>query len=92
MALPLYVEQCDSFCFGGIARITGNCVQCGEEVTLEMTLIEYLVARSPNRPAIQEIWPDKTPDEREFLKSGICGKCWANMFGGMDEDGMDENG
>lgn len=33
----------------------------------------------------QDCFPDLSPSQREFLISGICDKCWDDMFSG-DED------
>lgn len=30
---------------------------------------------------IYDIFPEKTPDERELLITGLCGECWDKLFG-----------
>lgn len=36
--------------------------------------------------SIQEAFPHLTPDEREFIKTGITAEEWNAMFGEDDED------
>lgn len=31
---------------------------------------------------VQNIFPEKKPEIREMLISGICPECWKKMFGG----------
>lgn len=42
--------------------------------------------RWANGEHIQNVWPEKTPDERELLMSGIHPDCWDKMFKPQDED------
>ena len=38
-----------------------------------------------DRTAIQHVWPDATPIQREQLQTGICSDlCWSNFLGGSD--------
>ena len=30
---------------------------------------------------VQNVWPEKSPDERELLITGTHPKCWDKMFG-----------
>jgi hypothetical protein len=39
----------------------------------------------PNRGLIQNVAPNLTPDEREFLMTGITPQEWEDTFGGKDE-------
>ena len=29
---------------------------------------------------IQDVWPEMSPEGREEIKTGICPKCWEDMF------------
>ena len=41
---------------------------------------------------IQEVFPNRTPAERELLRpNGMCGECWDKMFSFSDEDDEDDN-
>ncbi len=35
---------------------------------------------------IQNAFPNLTPDEREFIKTGITPEEWNEAFGGLDEE------
>lgn len=41
---------------------------------------------SDTRRNIQDIFPNITPDEREFIKTGITPKQWEDLFGNDDDD------
>lgn len=55
-----------------------NCIRCGE-------LHEFKVPDKGYRrwlmgESIQKALPMLTPDQREIMLSGICGKCFDKMF------------
>ena len=66
-----------------IVMMAGNeckvqCPQCGKVYTFKLTTEEFsgLLARElGSQELIQDILPSRTPEERELLKGGICGKC-----------------
>lgn len=33
---------------------------------------------------VQNVWPEKSPDERERLMTGIHAECWKEIFGGSE--------
>ncbi len=35
---------------------------------------------------VQDVWPDKTDDERELIITGTHPECWAQMFPDEDDD------
>lgn len=41
---------------------------------------------SDTRRTIQDIFPNITPGEREFIKTGITPKQWEDLFGNDDDD------
>lgn len=41
---------------------------------------------NPTRPCIQHLLPNLTPDEREFLLTGITAPEWANAFAQIGQD------
>ena len=58
-----------------------KCPFCGKEHSIEVKQRGYLDGMNKLRGGalIQDAFPDWTPDEREFLMTGICPKCWDNM-------------
>jgi len=57
---------------------TGKCDLCGEEKSVTVPGLGLFKLRGGEY--IQNAFPDLSGDEREFLLSGTCGKCWDKMF------------
>lgn len=68
--------------------IVTQCPICGETDTINLTYDEYANYLRWQRGMllIQDALPNRTANEREQLKTGICGKCWSDMFGGDEND------
>ena len=49
-------------------------------IEYELTVTEESVDNYRKGMLIQDAFPYLTPDERELLISGICGKCFDNLF------------
>jgi len=60
--------------------INTKCLQCNKTGYHSVTLETYELLCSPNRPNLQQILPDWTPDQREELISGTCPSCWNKMW------------
>lgn len=59
------------------SQLTGKTHTLGLPVTKEqMDLFD-----SPNRPLIQDIFPDLPREQREFIKTGITPEEWKEEFG-----------
>jgi hypothetical protein len=58
------------------------------EIDINDDQVAELIARS--RP-IQQICPNLTPDEREFLLTGYTKEDWAAIFPPEEEDGSPES-
>jgi hypothetical protein len=56
-----------------------TCLKCNKEVKINVTNLELLNWKA-GLPA-QIAFPKLNPDERELLISGICGKCYDELFG-----------
>jgi hypothetical protein len=39
----------------------------------------------PERPSIQNVFPELTAGQREFIKTGITDEEWSSVFGGDEE-------
>lgn len=55
--------------------IIGKCVFCGKHQVVKMTSPEYS-AFNFSDALIQDALPNHSADDREFLISGICPKCF----------------
>lgn len=66
-------------------EIGGNCPMCGKysEKTLNVTR-EQMKKYYNGKDLIQNIFPDLSASEREFLKSGYCDECQSKLFGGNE--------
>ena len=57
--------------------IGGTCKRCKEPVpSVTVDELTYNAWQSPYGPTIQKAFPHLTPDEREFLQTRLCGKCY----------------
>lgn len=62
----------------------------GRENTLDIPVSEEQLARwRLGEGPIQNIMPELTPDQREFLMTGYTKEDWATMFPPEDEDETD---
>jgi len=66
------------------AEVSGPCYSCSEKQTVRAKIED--LARFRNGGFAQDCFSYLTAAEREFLISGICDKCWNEMFGGEEED------
>ena len=74
--------------------VTCTCQHCGKTYEFELTLgeadkyYEYLYL---GKYLIQDVFPNRTPSERELLRGGMCGECWNKMFGGLEKYAEDDS-
>lgn len=71
--------------------VTCRCSFCGENYEFELTEEEfrmYCEYLYEGKHLIQDVFPDRTPSERELLRGrgGMCEKCWNKMFGSYEEE------
>ena len=77
-------DECDEEGEVGDQRVVcRTCPMCGKETSLELTKdevgrYEYYLSGAP---LLQEAFPNLTPSEREFLKTGYCPECQRKIFG-----------
>ena len=62
--------------------ITRNCPFCNTPQTKEFDEEQYHKYRAGTR--IQDAMPNASEDDREFLTTGICPKCWDNILLSME--------
>jgi hypothetical protein len=70
-------------------KVTAISQLSGKETTMDMNITEDELYRVENRfntkELIQNIVPNLTMEEREFLMTGITSEEWNSMFGEIDE-------
>lgn len=68
----------------GLVELTGPCFgrkDAHYSVTVKRTELDAYLAGA----LMQRAFPNLTPDQREFLISGLCPKCWDETFSGVEE-------
>jgi hypothetical protein len=65
--------------------ITRKSTLTGKVHTLNIPITDVHIAAWDSGMRIQDAMPDITPDEREFLMTGITPEEWAAAFGGDDD-------
>jgi hypothetical protein len=61
-------------------KITKRSPLTGEDSTMELDITEEMISRWQNGELIQNVMPDLTGEEREFLISGNTAEDWNKMF------------
>lgn len=56
-----------------------RCPICGKQTILDMTYTQWR-RYMDGKELVQQIFPEKSASARELLISGICSKCWDDMF------------
>ena len=64
------------------------CPFCGKGHEIEVNEMDYLDWKDGE--LAQVAFPYLEADEREMLISGICPKCWDEMFGSVSDEEIDE--
>jgi hypothetical protein len=59
------------------------------EMDLDVTPEQLAELCSPGRRLIQQIFPNLTSAEREFVKTGYTQEDWDQIFGGLDDEQQD---
>lgn len=68
-----------------------NCPMCGKYFEKTLNVTREQMHRYYNREdLIQNIFPDLTPSEREFIKTGYCDECQNILFAPPEEEDDDE--
>ena len=63
------------------------CKRCKESIAINVTKDQLYLLTLPrcDRPLIQNILPNHTPQDREMFLSGLFGKCWTWLFKGVEQ-------
>lgn len=64
--------------------IIRTCLSCNKDFELKVKETDLIRVR--NGEYIQDVMSYLSADERELLISGICGKCFDDMFADDEED------
>ena len=60
------------------------CKKCNEVNEIDVDFEKFIAWRS-SKMLIQEAFPELDADQRELLISGICPKCWDELFPSEEE-------
>jgi len=53
--------------------------------TLDLPVTQEQINNYANGTLLQNAFPNLSPDDREFIKSGVTGEEWNELFGHMEE-------
>ena len=67
-----------------IISVKTHCPICHKDDSVDVIKEEYEDYQSGK--LIQKAMPSLSDDQREQLLTGICGKCWDELFKDIDED------
>lgn len=67
-----------------LTRINAKCICCGAKKVYHLPAED--VKAWCNGKLIQEALPQLPAEDREFLISGLCPKCWDKLFIGVGDD------
>jgi hypothetical protein len=67
-------------------NITRTSWVSGEVNTLDLPITQEQLDLYAAGALLQDAFPNLTPDEREFIKSGITAEEWDSLFGGDEEE------
>tara|TARA_R100000781_G_C4031926_1_gene110873 strand:- start:202 stop:399 length:198 start_codon:yes stop_codon:yes gene_type:complete len=62
-------------------QITKTSMFTGAVTTMDIDVTQEQLNEWENGKLIQEAMPDLSPDEREFIKTGVSPNEWNKMFG-----------
>ena len=67
-------------------KITRTSMFSGIERTLDLPITEAQIADWQAGGLIQNVMPELSADEREFIMTGVTAQEWAGEFGDEDDD------
>lgn len=66
------------------AYTTPRCMVCGQSEVVVLDAAD--VWRWQTGMKVQDVWPDKTAEERELLQTGTHPWCWDELFGEEEDE------
>lgn len=72
---PTFIEETKNM------KLTKTDPFTGKENTMELDITADDLQRWRDGALIQDVFPNLTPDEREFIKTGITPESWEETFG-----------
>lgn len=72
-------------------KVTRTCIITGEAHTLDIDITAEQLAAVEAGAVIQDIMPDVSRAEREFIKTGITPQKWRELFGELNEAELSGN-
>lgn len=74
----VFRDDCSLLPVNDDVAVNGPCHSCGERQSVIVSRVSLEKFRRGQYA--QDCFPDLSADQREFLISGICNKCWDEMF------------
>ena len=71
-------------------KITRKSEVSGQENTMDLNVTQEQLTRWKHGELIQNVMPQLTPDEREFLLTGIMPDEWEDIFSDNEEEDSEE--
>lgn len=67
--------------------VTMTCPLCNRKVSKDLNITKNQVFRWLNNgELVQNVFPDLSPDDREFLMTGMCSNCQPEIFIGEEQE------
>jgi len=70
-------------------KLTRTSPISGKKNTMDLDVTRDQITDWEKGALIHDAMPNLTPDEREFVKTGVTNEDWAELFG--DVDGLEED-
>lgn len=67
-------------------NITRTSMFTGITRTLDLPITEEQIAAYQNGALLQDAFPNLSPGDREFIKTGVTDEEWKEAFGGGEEE------
>lgn len=62
-------------------QVTRTSMFTGKVHTMDLPITQEQIDRWQGGELVQNVFPDLTPDQREFLMTGVTAEEWAETFG-----------
>lgn len=72
-------------------QVTRRCPFTGQFNTMNINCTEQQLISVANGIPVQEVMPEVSAEQREFIMSGITPDVWDSMFGEFEDSDFDED-